>query len=376
MSLDEPQRSGTAAAWFHRLLDAVGSQPDAHGRRQCPAHDDSHPSLSLTERSDGAARLRCFAGCNIEDILRALGCGMRQLYEPPRIPPEQFARQARLRLRFPPVQLRHGHPAGRGFRLEAVHHYDPAPGTRQRIAGHQLLRWRHPTSGTKELEWETRLAGGNTRPGLLGTPEHLLPLYQQRKVQLAVAVNEPVLIVESESSCDALAGWCATTWAGGARAVNTAALRRQLHGFRHQILVPDRDPAGMACAHTMLTAGLGPAVLVGQPGEDARDLHRRLGPASFQDLVEHVQRLSHRDPVIVAVEGRLVHHLSIAALPTLATSPAPSRSAGPPAAASPDPPDHAPHQTASHPAPPSTRPAPVISRPPAPAPASSAGRTP
>lgn len=362
MSPDQPRWSGTATAWFHRLLDAVGSQPDAHGRRQCPAHDDAHPSLSLTERADGAARLHCFAGCRVEDILRALGCGMRQLYEPPLTPPEQFARQAKLRLRFPPVQVGHGHPAARGYRLEAVHHYDPAPGTRHRIAGHQLLRWRHPTSGAKELEWETRLTGGNTRPGLLGTREHLLPLYQHRKVQLAVAINEPVLVAESESSCDALRGWCATTWAGGARAVNTTALRRQLHGYRHQILLPDRDPAGLTCAHTMLAAGLGPAVLIGEPGEDARDLHRRLGPARFQDLIEHVLRISYHHPVVVAAERHQVHHLTAAALPTLAAAPAPSNRTR--------------QQAPSHPAPPSTRRAPATPRPPAPTPASIAGRTP
>jgi hypothetical protein len=44
-----PPRSGTPApppGGFTGLLDAVGSQPPGSSLRQCPAHPDTHPSLS------------------------------------------------------------------------------------------------------------------------------------------------------------------------------------------------------------------------------------------------------------------------------------------------------------------------------------------
>lgn len=40
---------------------------------QCPAHEDQHPSLSISEGSDGRALLYCHAGCPFADVLRALG---------------------------------------------------------------------------------------------------------------------------------------------------------------------------------------------------------------------------------------------------------------------------------------------------------------
>jgi hypothetical protein len=306
----------TPTQWLHELLDVVGSQPPGHGLRQCPAHHDTHPSLSLTQRPDGAARLRCFAGCHPDEILQALRCGRRQLYHRPAMPPARFARYAKLRPDFPPVALRRGHPAGRGYRLESVHTYDPADRTRHRVQAHRLLRWRLPSGGGKELEWETRLHTGETIPGLAGTPQRHLPLYHERQIRVALSVNEPVLVVESESSADALTGWCTTTWAGGASHVNTTRLAQILRGYPHQLLIPDHDPAGLTCLHQLLDAGLGPAVLLGQAGEDARDLHQRHGPDRFTDLVEHLLRAAHTatGPVIAVADRDTLRQISATTL--------------------------------------------------------------
>lgn len=46
--------------------------PDKHIAR-CPAHADKRPSLTIRELSDGRVLLHCFAGCDTEDVLAAVG---------------------------------------------------------------------------------------------------------------------------------------------------------------------------------------------------------------------------------------------------------------------------------------------------------------
>lgn len=47
---------------------------------QCPAHDDRNASLSISVGDDGRALLCCHAGCSTDDILRALGLDLRDLF--------------------------------------------------------------------------------------------------------------------------------------------------------------------------------------------------------------------------------------------------------------------------------------------------------
>jgi hypothetical protein len=46
----------------------------------CPAHDDQNPSLSVREREDGKAQVRCFAECTTQAVLDAVGLTMADLY--------------------------------------------------------------------------------------------------------------------------------------------------------------------------------------------------------------------------------------------------------------------------------------------------------
>jgi len=50
---------------------------------RCPAHADSSPSLSIREGRDGRVLLHCFAGCDVEDVLNALGLAMGHLFAGP-----------------------------------------------------------------------------------------------------------------------------------------------------------------------------------------------------------------------------------------------------------------------------------------------------
>jgi hypothetical protein len=47
----------------------------------CPAHDDTEPSLSVSEGEDGRALIKCFAGCPPQHITDALGLEMGDLFE-------------------------------------------------------------------------------------------------------------------------------------------------------------------------------------------------------------------------------------------------------------------------------------------------------
>ena len=49
----------------------------------CPAHDDQSPSLSISETADGKILLHCFAGCDVAEVLSAMGVEMADLFPEP-----------------------------------------------------------------------------------------------------------------------------------------------------------------------------------------------------------------------------------------------------------------------------------------------------
>ena len=56
------------------LLSRVdGIRETGHGKyvARCPAHEDKSPSLAIKDCSDGRVLLHCFAGCEVENVLRA-----------------------------------------------------------------------------------------------------------------------------------------------------------------------------------------------------------------------------------------------------------------------------------------------------------------
>lgn len=62
---------------------------------RCPAHEDKQNSLSIAVGRNGQVLLKCFAGCDVEAIARAVGLALRDLFEqqggggagiPPRTP--------------------------------------------------------------------------------------------------------------------------------------------------------------------------------------------------------------------------------------------------------------------------------------------------
>lgn len=48
----------------------------------CPAHKDRSPSLTIRETPDGKILLHCFAGCEVADVIGAVGMDLSDLFPP------------------------------------------------------------------------------------------------------------------------------------------------------------------------------------------------------------------------------------------------------------------------------------------------------
>ncbi len=61
-------------------LGGVKSTGAGKWQARCPAHGDASPSLSIKETSDGTLLLKCWAGCNAAEIVRAIGLELSDLF--------------------------------------------------------------------------------------------------------------------------------------------------------------------------------------------------------------------------------------------------------------------------------------------------------
>ena len=70
---------------MNKLLDRLESVAEVGQGRwiaKCPAHDDRSPSFSIREVDDRILA-HCFAGCDIGDVLAAIGLELKDLYLEP-----------------------------------------------------------------------------------------------------------------------------------------------------------------------------------------------------------------------------------------------------------------------------------------------------
>ena len=107
------KKAGESESPIQRLLSRLEDvQSESQGKSwmaRCPAHDDSTPSLHVTVDDHGDVGLYCHGGCDIKDVLKALGLkwpdlfsrkgnGRGKLHPPERHatgePPEQSAEQS------------------------------------------------------------------------------------------------------------------------------------------------------------------------------------------------------------------------------------------------------------------------------------------
>lgn len=61
-------------------LNKVRRSNDHNATASCPAHEDRTPSLAVSRKDDGVLLVNCRAGCDIGDVMGAIGLSLRDLY--------------------------------------------------------------------------------------------------------------------------------------------------------------------------------------------------------------------------------------------------------------------------------------------------------
>jgi len=239
-----------------RLLNALddhGCRPRRVGGQwsaRCPAHEDRHPSLSLTRGRDDRVLLNCHAGCPIESVVSALGLTIRDLMPSDNSDTDKTPRR-RPESRVSSVSVSSA-PSGRTYPTAraAVANLERRRGRRSMSWTYHnatgepvgvILRWDRP--GGKMIIPVSRFEDGWQIAGM-PSPR---PLYRMGELRNAVRVY----ICEGEKAADAASslGLIATTSAHGSSSPHKSDWT-PLAG-KECILLPDNDDAGRAYAEAV-----------------------------------------------------------------------------------------------------------------------------
>ena len=216
----------------------------------CPAHDDTRPSLRLTDGRNGLI-WHCHSGCRQEEVLEALKSVMgpsaapvralpshkrTRVEDPKQVIPATFAAQRELSQggALEAFSLgAHGLPARVWLYHDAAGKVMGAVARYETPEGKRVFPWCWTTDRlTGEEKWSNRA---------MPAPR---PLYDSHRI--AAELEKPILYVEGERAADAardlFPNWIVTTHAGGAAAVDKADLT--LLAGRTVIIHPDADTAG------------------------------------------------------------------------------------------------------------------------------------
>lgn len=233
-----------------------GNDPKTAGQEQwsakCPAHDDQVASLSVGVGRDGRVVLKCHAGsgCPTDDIVRALGLKMSDLFEPSNDRPE--------------IVATYDYVDENGNLLFQAVRFFPKDFRQRRPDPSARNGWSWNLNGTRRV------------------------VYRLPQVQEAIKYGEPIYVVEGEKDVEALerAGMAATCNPMGAGKW-TREHSQMLDGAAQAVVVPDRDKAGYAHA---LTVALSledhvREVVVAQPTE-GKDVSDHLQAGKDVDALE------------------------------------------------------------------------------------------
>src|SRR3972149_4036961 len=150
---------------------------------RCPAHDDSNPSLSISEGSDGRVLINCFSGCSPEMICMSLDIGIIDLF-----PEKIHAEDVSTRQRTEYLYLDE-----RGGQLFAKIRLEPGFGGKP-----------------KSFYWERLNEQGERLKSIEGCRR---VLYRPPAILEAIGEGKTIFLVEGEKDADKLAtyGLMATT---------------------------------------------------------------------------------------------------------------------------------------------------------------------
>ena len=241
----------TAFDLVRERLEEFGSKVKGDGRRldaQCPAHDDTVASLTVTRASDRVL-VRCHAGdagCAIEDILDKLKLTKADLFDRP---------------------METGERVSDDRQFQAVYDYTDENG----LLIFQVCR--KPLPGGKKTFPQRKPDGHGGWAWKLGDIRK--PIFRLPRVAAAINNGEHIWVAEGEKDVLAIerAGGVATTnphGAGNWLPAHAAALREA-----HVTVVADRDTKGRAHARLVADSLIGVAASVRivepQAGSDAFD---------------------------------------------------------------------------------------------------------
>ncbi len=149
----------------------------------CPAHEDSHPSLSISEGTDGKVLVKCFTGCSPADICQSVGIKITDLF-PEKTQPELILTKKRIEY---PYRDEQGLALFCKVRVE--------PGFNEK---------------SKSFYWERVKDNGEVIKSLDGCRKIL---YRLPELQRAIAEEKAVFLVEGEKDVETLIayGLAATT---------------------------------------------------------------------------------------------------------------------------------------------------------------------
>jgi len=166
---------------LNRVLEALaakGCQIKGSGGQfmaQCPAHDDEHESMSVTEGEDGRVLMHDHAGCETESIVKALGLRFVDLF-----PPKTAGSNG---------HASNGHKAALPRIIHYIRDYNGVE-----IAQHHR---QYKPDGSKDVWWCIK-----GKPGLGGIKVRDLPLYGSEL--LKENPDAAVVVCEGEPATDAL----------------------------------------------------------------------------------------------------------------------------------------------------------------------------
>ena len=194
-----------------RLEGVHGSGKQYSAR--CPAHDDKRASLSVSLGEDGKILFNCHAGCTAQEITRALGLSMEDLFQKSNDLPTVTRSPAK-----PHLVAAYQYLSPEGMRYE-----------KQRFSD-KSFRWRQPDG---KGGWKYNRQG--ITPTLYGTGETPLP--------------DHVYFVEGEKDVDNLKARnvAAVSPPDGAKSKWQPQYTEALKG-RHVVILPDDDTPGRELA--------------------------------------------------------------------------------------------------------------------------------